>query len=112
MEKKLLVVRHGEVILQEVNCIPKEAQLEKEVKKEIVAHSETGHHHILEAVKPFKIFTWKDEKYVEVPELAELWHQKTGKDVHTPHKITPGFYKINIKKAYNYFSKAMEKVRD
>jgi hypothetical protein len=106
------IVRHGEVLLKQVASLPKQAKLEKEMKKEIIAHSETGHHHVLEAIKPFKIWTWKDERYIEVPELAELWHQKEGKDAHAPHKIVPGLYKINIKKHFDYFKGALERVRD
>lgn len=106
------IVRHGEVILKPISELPKEAKLEKETKKHIVAHSETGHHHVLEAVKPFKVWSWNSETYLEVPEMAELLHEKTGKDTHAPHKITPSFYKVVIKKSFNYFSKAMERVRD
>lgn len=104
-------VRHGEVILKP-STLPKEAKLKIESKKYIVAHSETGHHHVLEAVKDIKVYSWKGDTYVEVPELAELWHQKTGADVHKTHKIAPSVYKVIIKKSYNYFSKIMERVRD
>jgi len=112
MENKAQAVRHGEVILQPINTLPQEAKLEKQTKKEIVAHSETGHHHILEAQKPFKVWSWNGETYLEVPELAELWHQKTGKDAHAPHKITPSFYKIIIKKHFDYFKGTLDRVRD
>src|SRR3990167_900647 len=105
-------VRHGEVILQVVSSLPDGENLEKSAKKYIVAHSETGHHHVLEAVKPFKVWTWNGETYLEVPEMAELWHQKTGKDAHAPHKIVPAFYKVVIKKSYDYFEKTMTRVRD
>lgn len=105
-------VRHGEVILKPINELPKGANLVKSIKKYIVAHSETGHHHVLESLKPFKVFSWNGETYLEVPELAKLWHQKSGKDTHAPHKITSSFYKVVIKKSFNYFSKAMENVRD
>jgi len=106
------IVRHGEVVLKQIDSLPKEAKLQKEINKEIIAHSETGHHHVLEAIKPFKVYSLNGDRYLEVPQLAKLWHQKTGKDVHTPHKIVKGFYKINIKKSYNYFSKLLERVRD
>jgi hypothetical protein len=105
-------IRHGEIILKPIAAIPTEATLEKESAKFIVGHSETGHHHVLEAVKPFKVFTWNGERYIEVPEIAELWHQKTGKDIHTPHKVAPGFYKVNVKVQYDYFKGALERVRD
>jgi hypothetical protein len=108
------IVRHGEVVLKQIDSLPKEAKLQKEVNKEIVAHSETGHHHVLETIdmSKMKFYVANGETYIEVPSMASLWHQKTGKDVHTPHKIIPGFYKINIKKSYNYFSKLLERVRD
>lgn len=104
-------IRHGEVIFK-VAKLPKGAKLVKEVKKEIVAHSETGHHHVLEAVKPFKVWMWKNETYVEVPEMAELWHQKSGKDIHAPHKVSPGIWKIDIKTHFDYFKKSLQRVRD
>ena len=109
---KTNIIRHGEVLLKQIKEIPKEAKLEKETKEYIVAHSETGHHHLLEAQKEFKVYTWKGDTYLEVPEMAELLHEKTGKDTHAPHKIIPAFYKVVIKKSYDYFLKAMTRVRD
>lgn len=106
------IIRHGEVLLKQIAELPKEAKLEKEVKKEIVAHSETGHHHILEAQKPFKVYSWNGERYLEIPELAELWHQKTSKDVHTPHKIVPAVYKVVIKKQFDYFRGVLQRIQD
>ena len=81
------IIRHGEVILKPIEKLPNKAKLEKENKKIIVAHSETGHHHVLEAPTNVKVYSWNGETYLEVPELSELWHKKTGKDVHTPHKV-------------------------
>jgi len=105
------IVRHGEVILYPTT-LPVDAVLSKETKKEIVAHSETGHHHILEAKQDFKIYTLMGDTYIEIPTVAELWHQKTGKDVHTPHKIAPAVYKVVIKKEFDYFAGAIRNVRD
>ena len=110
-------VRHGEVILKEVLSLPKGAILKEETNKYVVAHSETGHHHILEVkekvdMSKFKVYMHNGETYIEVPQMAELWHQKSGKDVHTPHKITPAIYKVNIKKEFDYFAGALRAVRD
>lgn len=115
MEAK--IVRHGEVIMKPVSELPKGAEMVKEAKEYVVAHSETGHHHVLSVkdktdFSKIKIYSWNGETYIEVPQIAELWHQKSGKDVHTPHKIAPSFYKIIIKKSYDYFQKAMTRVRD
>lgn len=105
------IVRHGEVILYPTT-LPTNAILKETTKKNIVAHSETGHHHILEAKQDFKIYTLMGDTYIEIPTVAELWHQKTGKDVHTPHKIEPAVYKVLIKKEFDYFQGALRAVRD
>ena len=105
------IIRHGEVILKPVS-LPKEAKLQKEVKDHIVAHSETGHHHRVKSKTPFGIYTLNGKTYLGVIEDAMLIHEKTGADVHTPHKLVPAVYEVIIKRAYNYYSKMMEKVRD
>jgi len=107
------IIRHGEVILK-TTTLPKEAILKKETNKYIVAHSESGHNHVLKAIdlSKFKVYTWNGETYIEVLEMATLLHEKTGKDTHTPHKIIPNIYKVVIKKEYDYFLKAIRNVRD
>lgn len=109
---ELQIVRHGEVILKQVSELPKDIVLELETKKHIVAHSETGHHHVLESKTPFQVFKKDDEVYISMTEMAELWHQKTGKDVHAPHKLSPAIFKVVIKKQFDYFAKKMANVRD
>ena len=108
------IIRHGEVILKPILEIPKEAKLVEEASEYIIAHSETGHHHILKTLdlSKFKVYTWNGETYLEVPEIAELLHAKTGKEAHAPHKILPSVYKVVIKKSFNYFKGALERVRD
>lgn len=106
------IIRHGEVILKPIDTLPTNAKLEKEEKKIIVAHSETGHHHVLEAPTNVKVYSWNGETYLEVPELSNLWHQKTGKDVHAPHKVAPSIYKIILKKEFDYFQGILRQVRD
>lgn len=106
------IIRHGEVILYPISQIPKEAKLEESKNKIVVAHSETGHHHVLESVKDIKVYSWNGEKYLEVPEIAKLWHQKTGNDVHKTHEVLPSAYKVVIKKEFDYFAGAIRAVRD
>lgn len=115
--KNKLIVRHGEVILKEVDSLPKGAKLESEDTKIVVAHSETGHHHILQVkdkvdTSKIKVFSSNGETYLEVPQMAELWHQKTGQDTHKPHTIIPSIYKVVIKKEFDYFQKIIRQVRD
>lgn len=114
---KAKICRHGEVLLVPISSLPKGAKLEKVTNKYIVAHSETGHHHVLITkektdLSKFKVYSLNGNTYLEVPAMSELLHEKSGKDVHTPHKIVPSFYKVNIKKNFNYYSKSLERVRD
>lgn len=111
------IIRHGEVILKPIDKLPKEAKLQDEKSSIIVAHSETGHHHILEVkdkvdMSKIKVYSWNGEMYLEVPQIAELWHQKTGQDTHKTHEVVPSIYKINIKKEFDYYQGAIRQVRD
>jgi hypothetical protein len=114
---KAQIIRHGEVLLKPIDTLPKKAKLVEKKDKVIVAHSETGHHHILEVknkvdMSKIKVYSWNGETYLEVPQISELWHQKTGKDVHIPHEVIPSIYKVIIKKEFDYFRKAIVNVRD
>ena len=108
------IIRHGEVILYPIDYLPKGSELQKEEKEVIVAHSETGHHHVLSTIdmSKIKIYSWNGETYLEVPSVSKLWHQKSGSDVHAPHKVVPSFYKIQIKKNFDYFEGKIKAVRD
>lgn len=110
--KKLEIYRHGELILKPIAELPKKAELVKNTKKYIVAHSETGHHHVLESIDNYKVYTLDGETYIELGTIGTLFHEKTGDHVHTPHKIAPAIYQVKIKQAYDYFAKKMANVRD
>lgn len=109
------IIRHGEVIMKP-SVLPEGAMLQEESKTHIVAHSETGHHHVLEVPKitkdNIKVYMHNGTKYIEVPTIADLWHQKTGQDVHKTHKVAPAVYEIVIKREFDYFAKAIRAVRD
>lgn len=108
------IIRHGEVILKPSE-LPKEAKKIQTAEKYIVAHSEIGHHHILETMErtnAFEIYSYNGETYFKLNSPAKLWHKKTGQDVHKPHIIAPDIYKVVIKEQFDYFTKKMEQVRD
>lgn len=109
------IVRHGEVILKPVESLPENTSLKEETNSAIIAHSETGHHHLLQTKtkNAVKIFTTLDgETFVDIMEIGKLTHKKTGKDVHKTHTITPGLYKIILKKEFDYFAGVLRQVRD
>jgi len=107
------IYRHGELLLKPVEILPVNIKEVRELKEEVLAHSETGHHHILTAEKDYKIYTTLDGKtFIELPTEAELWHKKTGKDIHRTHKIVPAIYEVIIKKEFDYFANTIKLVRD
>ena len=110
--KNTQIVRHGEVILKPVNELPKDVVFGSSTKSHVVAHSETGHHHVLEATTDFKIYTLMGDTYIEIPSAATIRHEKTGRDVHTPHKIDPAIYKVVTKSEFDYFAGILRQVRD
>lgn len=104
------IVRHGEVLLKPIAEIPQAAKLVKTGKEHVVAHSETGHHHVLEA--NLRVYELDNELYLDVQNIGQLVHKKSGLDIHQPHTIAKGLYKVVIKKAYDYFAKKLTQVRD
>src|SRR5689334_12123113 len=110
---KAQIVRHGEVLLVPVDFIPQEAKLVKTAKEHIVAHSETGHDHILKlATKQLRVYELDGETYLHLGDRGELVHEKIGKEAHKTHVIAPAKYKVVIKKAFDYFKGVLVKVRD
>ncbi|RTL06192.1 hypothetical protein EKK58_06130 [Candidatus Dependentiae bacterium] len=110
------IIRHGELLLIPTT-LPKGSILEKESYDDIIAHSETGHHHIIEVkeksdMSKMKFYTFENDRYVDVPQMAELWHQKTGLHVHKTLPVVPAVYKINKKKEFDYFKGILRQVRD
>lgn len=98
-------IRHGEVAL-----IPTEAVVKgKEVKKYIVAHSETGHHHVIEAEAPFMV----DEKdmLIELFGDAAIVHKKSF-DAHKTLPLKKGTYKRYEAVEYDPFAAVTRRVVD
>lgn len=103
--------RHGEVILVQ-RTLPKNAKQLEQTKSFIVGHSESGHHHILTATSPFKVYELEGKTYLELSTKAKLKHQKAGQETHGTQIITPGIYERIIKKSYSYGEKIMRRVQD
>lgn len=103
--------RHGELVLKEIKAIPKKAKLVEVVGSKIVAHSESGHHHVL-TTPGLRVYELDNEMYLEVQNPGQLEHQKQSVDRHQTQVIAPAKYKVIIKREFNYFEKAMRRVVD
>jgi hypothetical protein len=108
---KRTAIQHGECLLFPVDELP-EGNL-RESKKEIVAHSETGHHHVVISSKPMEVMgdVEKHDLYIRLFEPAKLIHQKTT-DKHKTLKVPAGIWKILHKSEYDPFSELIRRVKD
>lgn len=108
----------GDVFLMRVKEIPSDATQIKPTQEDgsyIVAHSESGHHHILEATKPDFLSVFRDVSgrlFAEVREgsSALLWHNKSDKTKHNPIEVPAGSFQI--KRAKEYTPQGMRQVAD
>lgn len=102
---------HGENVLLPIEKMP-EGKIKKRTNY-IVGHSETGHHHVLEAVKgqEFDILVQDGEIYFTNSYEAKVTHKKAH-DIHETVTVAPGIYKVNRKTEYDPFGKVIRQVWD
>lgn len=106
MKRKTII--HGELLLLPVD----EADMSLAVKKTdyVVAHSETGHDHILKGNCAVLERPGKNTLILASEDLT-LFHKKES-DRHKDITVKKGIYKVLIKQTYNPYSKLVEKVKD
>ena len=110
-------IRHGEVMITPVAEFPENLEQIYQGKEFVVGHSETGHHHLAVAgiggtITMFRPAGADDSTlYMRVSRDSRVEHIKTH-DRHETKTLFKGLYTVTIKKAYDYFAKAMMKVQD
>lgn len=104
-------IRHGEIMLVPVDSVP--AGKTSKHAEFIVGHSETGHHHVLEAPDAqFEVTeTEKNELFFRLFEPGRMVHKKTI-DRHKDLVVQPGIYKRFHAVEYDPFSKVIRDVAD
>ena len=97
----------GDMILRRVKSIPKEAvKASAENGKYIVTHSESGHHHVVDASPNVSYYTTEDPlvSYLEVVEatgaMETVLEHLRSYDTHAPIKIGVGCYEIRRQREY------------
>jgi hypothetical protein len=96
MKKFSKMAAQGELLFVRVDKIPKEATRATEELngKIIVGHSETGHHHVVDASKA-KMFDTKDPllSYLDVNSDVSVVHEREF-DTHEPLRLISGIYEV------------------
>lgn len=108
---KVIPAIHGENFLLPVTKVPDGEFIEH--KKFVIAHSESGHNHVLISDTPFAVMeeTEKHDLYVRLFEPTQLVHEKTF-DIHETETLMPGDYAVFHKSEYDPFAEVVGKVRD
>lgn len=108
---KVVAAMHGENFLLPVSEVPV-GEFSKHTKF-VIAHSETGHNHLLVSEIPFEVMeeTEKHDLYVRLFEPTKLVHEKTF-DIHETEILAPGDYAIFHKTEYDPFAEVVQAVRD
>ena len=91
----------GDVYLLKIDALPKGIKpVNADNGKFILAHSETGHHHVMEARPNIKLYSTDNPlvSYLEVIEATDqaeaLLEHLRSFDTHAPLVVTPGIYKV------------------
>ncbi|RVU38426.1 hypothetical protein EOI86_03835 [Hwanghaeella grinnelliae] len=92
----------GDFLITRVAALPKRAEpvYEKDGVA-ILAHSETGHHHVIDA-KAATLYRLPEaiyEAFLVVEKAAVIEHRRTW-DTHEALKVDPGIYRINRQREY------------
>jgi hypothetical protein len=102
----------GDFVITRIAHLPQNARMEIPVDgKYIIAHSETGHHHVISSDY---VELYVDEGnpfvgYLTVADVAFIEHLRPF-DTHEELEVTPGIYRINRQREYvpDGFRKAMD----
>lgn len=114
---KKKAIRHGEAMVIPIDALPEGIEQVYEGSEFVIAHSETGHNHLAVADFPNVLTVFKPvgaddgTLFLKVSKDSRIEHKKAF-DQHETKTLFKGLYQITIKKAYDYFAKRLERVRD
>lgn len=114
-EFKNRAIRHGEIVLKPIDELPDNLEVVSKSNREIVGHSESGHHHVVVSDGDIELLRPKgadsEELYLRVSGAAQIQHLKAF-DRHETKPVEPGVYYVNTKQQYDYFLKRQTRVLD
>lgn len=103
---------HGENIFRPVDKLP--AGKVTRHKIFIAGHSESGHHHVLEAKQEFEVIEPEnlgDDLFIRLLSPANVVHKKSH-EIHETKVLQPGTYQVYPAEEYSPFTKVMQRQFD
>lgn len=109
MSKRII---HGENAIMPVEKVPDGLNWHPETHA-IIGHSESGHHHLLEAAKDteYELAELDGVLYLRLTDTAKIIHKKSF-DVHEAVTLDPGLYQVTHKLEYDPFAQVRRAVYD
>lgn len=102
------IYRHGDLLIKEINEIPKKAKKVSSGKLNKLALGEvTGHSHKLETITVVDVFELDGVKYFNAPNGASLSHEE-----HNTLTLDPKTYQVLTEREYDYFLEEQREVLD
>lgn len=96
----------GDLVLRRVSCVPSTARRVTASQHYVVAHSETGHNHVIDVAPHVRLYDTDNEllSYLEVVESCDateviLKHLRSF-NTHESLRIDPGIYEIRRQRTY------------
>jgi hypothetical protein len=108
-DNQRVTIQHGELCLRPVNTMPTGKTIN--YTHYIAAHSESGHHHVIESKHGIEVLEQNNERYILIKEVSKLFHQKTF-DIHETQYLAPGVYQVTHKIEYDPWQKVVRAVFD
>lgn len=100
-----MIIRHGDVLLRQIDSLPKE---KKEIKDKTLAYGEvTGHSHRFTDPSLVTRYSSGDKMYLELSAIGELVHEE-----HLPQVILPGVYEQITEREHDYIEESTRAVVD
>lgn len=107
----------GEIRIYRIDKVPAKVKpLTRENGQLIIGHSETGHHHVLEAER-VKVFEAEEAPegmrilYALLESPGKLKHLRDF-DTHAPHAFEPGVYMFRTDREYDPYAELARRVAD
>lgn len=103
---------HGENAIMPITNLPADLKWHKE-SMAIIGHSETGHHHVLEATKnsTTELAEFDGKLYIRITGNAKVTHKKSH-DIHETVTLDEGMYVVTHKSEYDPFAQIRRAVYD
>lgn len=92
----------GDLMIRRIDALPKSVKaVDGENNVHILAHSETGHHHVIDAGLADRFIDQMNDfiGYLSVASDAEIRHLRSH-DTHETLMLTPGIYEVRQQREY------------